>query len=320
MTMTPTFGDRVVAAVRAKKSAVVVGIDPVLEQLPPQLGALVQENPAAVTDALVRFGVTIVTAVHDLVPAIKPNIAFFEAWGIRGLTAYAAICAQARNLGLLVIGDIKRGDISSTAAAYAQAHLEDAPVTGKQELEGFSLQRLGPHDAVTLTPYLGTDAVAPFVDRARETGKGLFLLVRTSNPSSGDLQELRLAEGGTLAERVAALVSRWGEDLVGRSGLSSVGAVVGATHPQDIGIYRRLMPRAILLLPGYGAQGAGATDVVDAFRADGSGALVTASRSIANAWKSEGSGDDWQGAARRAVERMNAELSEALHAAGKWPH
>ncbi len=297
--MSTNFGDRIVLAVREKRNPSVIGIDPRLESLPPELGRMIPdgENPdrKGVAEALLRFGLGIVDAVREIVPAIKPNIAFFEAHGNEGMIAYNGICRYARSCGLLVIGDVKRGDIGSTAAAYAAGLLGGA---------------FGPHDALTLNPYLGTDSVQPFL--AHEANAGFFLLVKTSNPSSAELQDLRLEDGSTVAEAAARLTHTLGQDRVGGHGLSAVGAVVGATHPRQLSRFRELMPAAPFLVPGYGAQGAGADDVVGAFRADGSGALVNASRSVIFAWQKEGKPDDWVGAARRAAERMRDDLRRAL--------
>jgi orotidine-5'-phosphate decarboxylase len=191
---------------------------------------------------------------------VKPQSAFFEARGWQGVRSFEAVCAYARDAGLLVIADVKRGDIGSTAAAYAAA--------------------FAPHaDAATVNPYLGGDAVEPFLDACRR-GAGIFVLVKTSNPGSGDLQDVRLEDGRRVWERVAELVDRWGSDLVGERGLSSVGAVVGATYPQEVAEARALLPRAPFLLPGVGAQGATAADVAAAFANGPAGGLVSASRSV----------------------------------------
>ncbi len=304
------FGDRLTAAVRAKGSVAVIGIDPRVASLPPRLAREAAEGGSALTSALQAFGLGIIDAVQDLVPAVKPNIAFFEAHGLPGLQAYHRICEHARSKHLIVIGDVKRGDIGSTAAAYAQGLLQPAPPSGTDGL--------GPHDALTLNPYLGRDSLTPFTDLTGVAGQGVFILVKTSNPSSKDLQDLPLAEGGTVAEATAKLVAELGADRRGETGLSDIGAVVGATHPAELGHVRRLMPHAPLLLPGYGSQGGTARDVVDAFGEGASGAVVNASRSVIFAWQKQDSPDQWQDAARSAAARMNEDLISALSAAGKW--
>ncbi len=300
--MSENFGERMARAMRQKRSVAVIGLDPVREQLPPELAAAAAGGPEAAGRALGEFCLGIIGAVAELVPAVKPNIAFFEALGEPGLRAYNETCRAARAAGLLVIGDLKRGDIGSTAAAYAKGHF--AP-----DGAGF-----GPHDALTINPYLGSDSLAPFIKAARAVGGGLFVLVKTSNPSSSELQDLVLRDGGTVAEAAARLVARLGAT---EAEFSDVGAVVGATHPQELANYRALMPQAPLLVPGYGAQGGTAFDVVGAFRGDGLGALVNASRSVIYAWSQAGAPADWRQAARQAAERMNADLNQALAAAGK---
>lgn len=297
------FGDRLDKAVREKESVAVIGIDPRVANLPPALRAQAEQGGDNLTEAFAAFGQGIVDAVQEHVPAVKPNIAFFEAHGLPGLEAYNLICAHARRKGLLVIGDVKRGDIGSTASAYASGLLAGA---------------LGNHDALTLNPYLGTDSIKPFLDAASERDQGVFVLVKTSNPSSKELQDLKLASGETVAEAAAGLVAAWGSEDIGESGLSSVGAVVGATHPRELARYRELMPHAPFLVPGYGAQGGSADDVVGAFHDNGSGALVNASRSVIFAWQKDDSPDDWQEATRRAACTMNLDLLTALKCAGKW--
>lgn len=289
------FADRLHDACQAKNSVVCVGLDPRPGQLPPQLAP--ERSVVAATESFCR---SILEAVADLAVAVKPNIAFFEALGPAGVDLYSRLCAAAQDAGLLVIGDIKRGDIGSTAAAYAQAHL-GAPAENP----------FAHHDAVTLSAYLGSDGIRPFLDRAVAHGQGLFLLVKTSNPSSAELQDLELKQGGTVAEALARLVTMWGEGHCGAAGFSAVGTVVGATHGEELARLRALMPRTPFLLPGYGAQGAGAGDVVGAFNEDGFGGVVNASRSILFAYEKEGT-EDFAGAARRATAAMREDLNRAL--------
>jgi len=294
------FGDCLATAVKEKQSVAVVGIDPKLKSLPPMLQPK-DNTPEKIADAFAAFGIGIIDAVYDLVPAVKPNIAFFETHGPAGIAAYNRICAHACDKGLLVIGDVKRGDIGTTAAAYAEGLLGGA---------------IGPHDALTLNPYLGSDSINPFIET--DPSAGFFILVKTSNPSSAELQDLKLENGLTLAQSTAALVDKLGQSSIGDSGLSNVGAVVGATHPDELADYRARMPHAPLLVPGYGAQGGSADDVVGAFCKDGTGAIVNASRSVIFAWSKEDQPDDWQGASRRAAQAMNDDLLGALRRAGSW--
>jgi orotidine-5'-phosphate decarboxylase len=316
--MAEHFGDRMARAVREKQSVAIIGIDPRIGLLPPTLREMAESGKSMINQAFTLFGIGIIEAVKDIVPAVKPNIAFFEAYGINGLIAYNAICTYARSAGLLVVGDIKRGDIGSTAAAYATGFLDPATDVPADKPEQPSLEKLGPHDCLTLNPYLGSDSLTPFLEKGRENGQGFFVLVKTSNPSSSELQDLELKSGGTLAEASARLVDRLGAGNVGASGLSDVGAVVGATHPDELARYREIMPAAPFLVPGYGAQGGSADDVVGAFRADGSGALVNASRSVIFAWMKDEAPKEWGEAARKATKAMNEDLLGALKKAGKW--
>jgi orotidine-5'-phosphate decarboxylase len=264
------FSERLVEAVARKRSQLVVGLDPLAERLPP-----------AVDGDLGEFCRGIVDAVAGRAVAVKPQSAFFEAQGPDGVAAFHAICGYARAAGLLVIADVKRGDIGSTAAAYAEAYIPLA-------------------DAVTVNPYLGRDSLEPFVDACRRHGSGLFCLVKTSNPGSRDVQDALLADGRLVWQHVAELVRDLGEELVGESGLSSIGAVVGATFPAEIEEARRLLPSAPFLLPGIGAQGAEPRDVAAAFAAGPAGALVSASRSVIYA----SSGADWREAAATEAARL----------------
>jgi orotidine-5'-phosphate decarboxylase len=264
------FSDRLVEAVARKRSQLVVGLDPVAERL-----------PAGVDRDLATFCRGIVDAVAGSAVAVKPQSAFFEAHGPEGAAAFHSTCAYAREAGLLVIADVKRGDIGSTAAAYADAYIPLA-------------------DAVTVNPYLGRDSLEPFVEVCRRHGAGLFCLVKTSNPGSSDVQDARLADGRLVWQHVAQLVRALGDDLVGEAGLSSVGAVVGATFPAQIGEARRLLPRSPLLLPGIGAQGAVPRDVAAAFAAGPASSLVSASRSVIYA----STGPDWREAAAAEAARL----------------
>lgn len=266
-----------------------LGIDPQLDS--------VREPGIPAGQTLAQFCCAIVEACAASVVAIKPQLAFFEARGLDGMRALAEVIAFGRRLGLLTIADAKRGDIGSTSAAYAEAFLGDGD---------FGC------DAVTVNPYLGSDAIMPFVARVR-AGRGVFVLVKTSNPSSGEFQD-RAADGSPMWEWVARRVEGWGGDFVGPSGLSPVGAVVGATYPQHAARARELMPHATLLVPGYGAQGASAADAVRGARADGSGILVNASRSLMYAWLRRPAATPAE-AASAAAEAMRIELNAALEAA-----
>lgn len=295
-----SYADRLEAAVAAKQSPCLVGLDPHLSLLPPAFEAA--HDPAAPRAAVARavgdFLCEVIGLVAEFTPVVKPQSAFFEALGADGVAAWERVVAAAHAADLLVIGDVKRGDIGSTAAAYARAFL-----TGGHGTDPATLC-----DAITINPYLGSDSVEPFLDACAATGKGLYVLVRTSNPSSAEFQ----ATGDpALADRVADAVVRWGEDLVGAGGWSSVGAVVGATHPDELARFRARMPRTPLLLPGYGAQGAGAADVVGGFAGGLSGAVVNSSRGILFAYRSRPD-VDWKDATRDAARTMRKEIAAAL--------
>jgi orotidine-5'-phosphate decarboxylase len=299
-TAVTSFADRVAEAVERKRSQLVVGLDPRIDLLPVELrGESVLGRPQAGA-AVERFCKGIIDAVAPYAVGVKPQLAFFEALGADGIAALETVCAYARQAGLLVIADAKRGDIGSTARAYATAFLE----------QGHDRPALA--DALTVNPYLGEDSIDPFVSACRREGAGIFVLVRTSNAGATDIQDVELADGRPLWHHVAELVRTWGEDLVGTHGLSSVGAVVGATYPRAIGEARRLMPQAILLLPGVGAQGATPADVARAFTSGPASALVNASRSIIFAHRD--TGDDW----RTAAGAEAARLASQIWAAAGW--
>ena len=275
----PHFGDRLAGEVERKRSQLVVGLDPLPDLLPVEL-----------RDDVARFCCGIVDAVAPHAVAVKPQLAFFELLGAPGSLAFAEVCAYARRAGVLVIADGKRGDVGSTARAYAAAYLEgDEPLA----------------DALTVNPWLGRESIEPYLSSARRYGAGVFCLVKTSN-AGGDVQDVTLSDGRPMWQHVAALVADWGADLVGEHGLSAVGAVVGATHPRAVREARKLMPQAIMLLPGVGAQGGQAADLAPAFSSGPASALVTASRSVIYA--SRESGGDFRAAAGAEAARLRDEI------------
>jgi orotidine-5'-phosphate decarboxylase len=288
------FADRLAAAVARKSSQLVVGLDPRLDLLPMELRGEAVLGRAAAASSVARFCKGIVDAVGPYVVAVKPQSAFFEALGSDGFRALEEVCEYARAAGLLVLVDAKRGDIGSTSRAYAEALLEpreDGPALA---------------DAMTASPYLGLDSVEPFLAACRRHGAGVFFLVRTSNAGAVDVQDLALSDGRPLWHHLAELVREWGEPLVGKEGMSSVGAVVGATHPRAVSEARRLLPQTPMLLPGVGAQGATPADVARAFTAGQASALVTASRSVIYAYRDSES--DWREAAAVEAQRLAAEV------------
>ena len=300
------FADRLHAAVAKTGNPALIGIDPHLDLLPDEFAAARDRSlpRAKRAAALGDFCLSLIDLCAGLVPAIKPQSAFFEVFGADGVAQYERVIRHAHESNLLVIGDIKRGDIASTALAYAVGHLEDD-----------GSDALGLADAVTVNAFLGEESIQPFLDVCARASKGIYVLVRTSNPGSADFQ---LCGDPTLSERIAEAVTRWGQSdarLMGACGLSSVGAVVGATHPQALAELRGRMPHAPLLLPGYCAQGAGASDVAPGFLAGGQGALVNSSRGVAFAYKKAGTPQSqWRDATRTAIATMIDDLSAVAHA------
>jgi len=291
------FADRVAGAVERKRSQVVVGLDPVVDLLPVELRGEVVLGRDRAAAACARFCCGIVDAVAPYAVAVKPQAAFFEALGPDGMRALEEVCEYARAAELLVILDAKRGDIGSTARAYAAAYVEprgDAPAVA---------------DAITVNPYLGRDALEPFLAACRRDGAGLFCLVKTSNAGGADVQDVRLSDGTLMWQHVARLVGEWGDDLVGAGGLSAVGAVVGATFPREVAEARRVLPQAVLLLPGVGAQGGDPAGLAPAFTSGPASALVSASRSINYAYRNVS--DDWRGAAGGATARLAHDVWKA---------
>ncbi len=291
---TTTFADRLANAVLDRRSQLVVGLDPRLELLPVELRGDAHLGRGAIAGAYVRFCRGLIDAVCPYVVAVKPQAAFFEALGADGTRAFEEICAYARTVGLLVIADAKRGDIGSTARAYASAYLEPRPGEGPVA------------DALTVNAYLGRDSLEPFVAECRRSGGGIFCLVKTSNPGGADVQDLTLTDGTVVWHQVARMVHELGESVVGDCGLSSVGAVVGATFPRAVSEARKLLPQAVLLLPGVGAQGATPADVARAFTSGPASALVTASRSVIYAFRA--GGEDWRSAAAAEAARLRNEV------------
>ena len=288
------FADRLAAVVQERRSQLVVGLDPRLELLPLELSGEAQMDRAAAAEAFTRFCRGLIDAVCPYVVGVKPQAACFEALGADGMRALEEICEYATTAGLLVVLDGKRGDIGHTARAYAAAYLE--PRDGSPPLA----------DALTVSTYLGRDSLEPFVTSCRRSGGGLFCLVKTSNPGGTDVQDLKLTDGNQVWQHVAKLVAELGEEVVGECGLSSIGAVVGATYPRAVSEARRLLPQAILLLPGIGAQGATPADVARAFTSGPASALVTVSRSVIYAFRFEG--DDWRSAAGAEAARLRGEV------------
>lgn len=306
--------NKLIANIKKTDAPIVVGLDPMLSYVPEhiQKAAFAEfgETLEGAAEAIWQFNKAIVDATHDLIPAVKPQIAMYEQFGVPGVAAYEKTVAYCQEKGLVVVGDIKRGDIGSTSEAYAVGHLGRVQV-GSKSYAGFHA------DFATINPYMGADAVNPFIKICKEEKKGLFVLVKTSNPSSGDFQD-RLIDGRPLYEHVGEKVAQWGESFMGDS-YSYVGAVVGATYPEQGRILRKIMPKAMILVPGYGAQGGQGKDLVHFFNEDGLGAIVNSSRGIIAAYKQEAyakyGAEHFAEASRAAVEAMAADIRGALEAA-----
>ena len=305
------FADKLIEAVKKKGNPICVGLDPRLDQIPKKIveRALAggEKSPTvAAAAAILDFNKGIIDAVADLVPVVKPQIAFYEIFGADGVRAFEETIKYAKSKGLITIADAKRNDIGSTAEAYARAFLGEVEIfSGENEV----VQPIFDADSITINAYLGWDGVKPFVEECSKYGKGFFVLVKTSNKSSGDLQDLEMKDGRTVYEILGHLIDSWGSDEIGESGYSFVGAVVGATYPGQAKKLRAIMPNSIFLVPGYGAQGGSAADVKPCFNKDGFGAIVNNSRGIIFAYKDmEMSEDAYQDAARKAVLKMKKDL------------
>lgn len=302
---------KLISKVRATHAPIVVGLDPMMNYIPAHIQkrafAEYGETLAGAAEAIWQYNKEIVDCTYDLIPAVKPQIAMYEQFGIEGLKAYKKTVDYCKEKDLVVIGDIKRGDIGSTSAAYAVGHLGKVQV-GSKRYAGFD------EDFATVNPYLGSDGVKPFIDVCREEKRGLFILVKTSNPSSGEFQD-QLVGGRPLYELVGEKVNEWGADCMGGD-YSYVGAVVGATYPEMGKVLRKIMPKAYILVPGYGAQGGAGKDLVHFFNEDGLGAIVNSSRGIIAAYKQENyakyGAEHFGEAARAAVEDMVADIEQAL--------
>ena len=239
--------DKLINKIKETNNPTVMGLDPRYDMIPDSIKAKYTKDIEGACKAILEFNKGLIDSVCDIVPAVKPQIAFYEMFGAEGIKVFNETCKYAKNKGMCVIADVKRGDIGSTAAGYSNAFLGRTPI-GDEKVSIYDV------DFVTVNPYLGIDGVKPFIDDCKEYGKGIFILVKTSNKSSGELQDLKLEDGRTIYEKVASLVNFWGEELVGEYGYSSVGAVVGATYPIQIKELRAIMPKTFFLIPGYGAQ------------------------------------------------------------------
>lgn len=312
--MTSHFADRLFEAVKTKKTCLTVGLDPVYNRLPAAIRNHLQMNDEfdvdAAVDAIFDFCTQTMRIVAPMVPVVKMNIAFFEKYLWEGIEAYYALISEAEDLGLEIIGDVKRGDIGHTAELYASAHLENPELTG--------LEDTLVTDAVTVNGYFGVDGIEPFAKTATKQGKGIFVLVRTSNPSAADIQDCADAEGVKMYEKIAEIVNQVADkpERIGEKGYSNVGMVVGGTSPDVTSALRNKYQKSWFLVPGYGSQGASAADCIRFCKPDGTGALINASRSIIYAYEKpkykEQFGDDWKRCIEQAVVDAKVDLANAM--------
>lgn len=302
--------DVLIEKIKETQNPTVMGLDPRYEMLPKCVLEKYPKTKEGVAQAILEYNKALIDATYDIIPAVKPQIAFYEMFGVPGMVAFKATCEYAKEKGMIVIADIKRGDIGSTAQGYSNAYL------GKTKI-GDTEQSIFDVDFVTVNPYMGTDCVKPFIEDCKKYNKGLFILVKTSNPSSGELQDLKLENGEEVYTRVAKLVENWGEELCGENNYSSIAAVVGATYPEQLKQIREIAPHTYFLIPGYGAQGGTAADIAMGFDGKGLGGIVNASRSLMCAYKSDKWKDkfeekDYAQATRAEAIRMRDELNQVL--------
>ena len=323
--------DKLIEKIQKTGAPIVVGLDPMMKFVPEHIKNMAFEQKGetleGAAEAVWLYNKEIIDKTYDLIPAVKPQIAMYEQFGIPGLCAFKQTVEYCKEKGLVVIGDVKRGDIGSTSAAYAVAHLGKVQV-GSSLCAGFD------EDFVTVNPYLGSDGVQPFIDVCREQQKGIFVLVKTSNPSSGEFQDRMVSTGTTagnaggitfsehpLYEIVGMKVEEWGNQLMGQKGYSNVGAVVGATYPEQGKVLRKVMPHTFILVPGYGAQGGSGKDLIHFFDENRLGAIINSSRGIIAAYQSEKyssfGAEHFADASRQAVLDMIADIDQAFAGAGR---
>ena len=303
--------DKLIEKIKETNNPTVIGLDPRYEMLPKCVTNKYSQDLEGVSKAIIEYNKALIDSTCDIIPAIKPQIAFYEMFGIPGLEAFKETCRYAKEKGMIVIADIKRGDIGSTAAGYSNAFLGRTPI-GEVEKAIYDV------DFITVNPYMGTDCIKPFIEDCKKYDKGIFILVKTSNPSSGELQDLKLENEKEVYAQVAELVEKWGEELRGKNEYSSVAAVVGATYSKQLEQIRKIAPHTYFLIPGYGAQGGKANDIALGFDNNGLGGIVNASRSLMCAYKSDKWKDmfeeeDYAKATRAEALRMKHELKEAIN-------
>ena len=298
--------DNLIDKIKEKDNPTVTGLDPRYEMIPKCITQKYAPTLEGASKAIIEFNKRLIDATYDIIPAVKPQIAFYEMFGIEGMKAFKETCEYAKQKGMIVIADIKRGDIGSTAEGYSNAFLGKTKIANKEE-------SIFDVEFVTLNPYMGIDSIKPFIEDCKKYNKGIFILIKTSNPSSGDIQDVKMKDGEELYTKVAKLVENWGEELRGEYGYSSVGGVVGATYPEQIESLRKIAPHTFFLIPGYGAQGGKANDIAKAFDNNGIGGIINNSRGLMCAykselWKDKFTEEEFEKATRAEALRMKEEL------------
>ena len=302
--------DKLINKIKDTNNPTVMGLDPRYDMLPKCVTDKYPKTLEGVSKAIIEYNKALIDATYDIIPAIKPQLAFYEMFGIPGMVAFEETCKYAKEKGMIIIADNKRGDIGSTAQGYSNAYLGRTPI-GEIEEAVYDVE------FITVNPYMGTDCVKPFIEDCKKYDKGIFILVKTSNPSSGELQDVKIEIGEEVYKKVAELVEKWGEELRGEYGYSSIAAVVGATYPKQLQELRELAPHTYFLIPGYGAQGGKASDIALGFDKNGLGGIVNASRSLMCAyksekWKNKFKEEEYAQATRAEALRMRDELKEEL--------
>ncbi len=301
--------DNLIEKIKQMDNPTVMGLDPRYDMIPSSITSKYDKTIEGASLAIIEFNKALIDATYDIIPAVKPQIAFYEMFGIPGMLAFRETCEYAKKKGMVVIVDAKRGDIGSTAEGYSNAYIGRTPLLDKKEA-------IYDADFVTVNPYLGSDGIKPFVKDCAEYGKGIFIILKTSNPSSSELQDLK-TDGEEIYKHMGKLINEWGKDLIGENGYSAVSVVVGATHPKQLEELRQIMPNAFFLIPGYGAQGGKAEDIALGFDQNGIGGIINASRSLMCAykkdiWKEKYKEEEFASATRAEAIRMRDELNTAI--------
>ena len=303
--------DRLIEKIREMNNPTVIGVDTRYELVPECVKNKYSKDITGMCEVMLEYSKTLIDATYDIIPAVKLQSAYFEMYGVEGIKLYKEMIDYCKSKDMIVMADVKRGDIGSTSAGYSKAYL-GKNIINEQEEGIFDV------DFATVNPYMGSDCVMPFVDDCKKFNKGIFVLVKTSNKSSGELQDLKTEEGEEIYKKVAKLVNQWGEELIGENGYSSVSAVVGATYPKQLKELRELMPHSYFLIPGYGAQGGKAEDIALGFDSNGLGGIVNATRSLmcaykSDRWKDKFKEEDYAKATRAEAIRMRDELIKEIN-------